>query len=222
MAGLVGVSLWDEVSYDTPSFGFSPMIWKLATYFRDRRSYDLLSFRRPCPTRCIVPAPYGGCFVKRWIWWGEYLAFLIDRSFHPAGRTIRAHFAKISILTCKIECRMTFYLFVSIFRLRQFASYKLRLFITNQLHRTTMGVFCLLPIFLVGQIALGHCAGVWILLSRWRVIWPSIFSSWSSNPGILRRFGFYLGDRKTYILLSFSSCPPGAALYLTSTQIADA
>jgi len=58
---------------------------------------------------------------------------------------------------------MIFYLFVSIFRLRQFVSYTVGLFTTNQLHRTIMGVFCLSRIFPVGHIALAHFAGVWNL-----------------------------------------------------------
>ena len=48
------------MSYDFPSFGFNLLTWKLDTHFRDKRSYDLLSFRLRSVTRCIVPAPYGG------------------------------------------------------------------------------------------------------------------------------------------------------------------
>ncbi len=48
------------MSYDIPSFGFHPLTWNLDSCFRDRRSYDLLSFRLRRVTPCIVQTPYGG------------------------------------------------------------------------------------------------------------------------------------------------------------------
>ena len=39
------------------------MIWKLAAYFRDRMSYDILSFRLRRVTRWIAPAPYRGLLL---------------------------------------------------------------------------------------------------------------------------------------------------------------